>query len=97
MPPSAGTVALGGGEYKIIIWGIFDAQMVLKKLPQGHESSEYVLSFQIGQREGGFYSARTDRIIEPPSTALVYRLAKHPPSSGFPFGAPNGFKNLTRP
>ena len=34
--------------------------MVLK-LPQSHEDSEYVLSFEIGQREGGFYSARTDR------------------------------------
>ena len=34
-------------------------QMVLKLL-QGFEDSEYVLSFEIGQREGGFYSARTD-------------------------------------
>ena len=34
------------------------------------EGSEYVLSFEIGQREGGFYSARTDT----PSNALVYRL-----------------------
>ena len=34
-------------------------QMVLK-LPQSHEDSEYVFSFEIGQREGGFYSARTD-------------------------------------
>ena len=53
--------------------------MVLK-LPQGHEDSEYVLSFEIGQREGGFYSGRTDgldrqtdRHTEPPSTVLVYR------------------------
>ena len=44
------------------------AQMVLN-LPQGPEDSEYVLSFEIGQREGGFYSARTDT----PSTVLVYR------------------------
>ena len=29
-------------------------------LPQGHEGFEYVLSFQIGQRKGGFYSAQTD-------------------------------------
>ena len=43
-------------------------------LPQGHESSEYVLSFEIGQREGGFYSARTDGLTETPSTVLVYRL-----------------------
>ena len=34
-------------------------QIVLK-LPQRHEDSEYVLSFKIGQREGGFYSARID-------------------------------------
>ena len=47
-------------------------QMVLK-LPQAHEDSEYVLSFEIGQREGGFYSGQTDRIIEPPSTVLVYK------------------------
>ena len=33
-------------------------QLVLK-LPQGHEDSECVFSFEIGQREGGFYSART--------------------------------------
>ena len=33
--------------------------MVLK-LPQDHEGSEYVFSFEIGQREGGFYSARPD-------------------------------------
>ena len=31
--------------------------MVLK-LPQGHEGSEYVISFEIEQREGSFYSAR---------------------------------------
>ena len=29
-------------------------------LPQGHEDFEYVLNFEIGQREGGFYSGRTD-------------------------------------
>ena len=28
-------------------------------LSQGHEDSEYVLSLEIGQREGGFYSGRT--------------------------------------
>ena len=32
----------------------------LIKLPQGHTDSEYGLSFEIGQREGGFYSGRTD-------------------------------------
>ena len=34
-------------------------QMVLK-LPQSHEGSEYVLSFEIGQREGGFCSEQTE-------------------------------------
>ena len=33
--------------------------MVLR-LPQGHEDSEYALSFEIGQWESGFYSERTD-------------------------------------
>ena len=37
-----------------------------------------MLSFEIGQRESGFYSERTesqtDRITEPSSTVLVYRL-----------------------
>ena len=36
-----------------------------------------MLSFEIGQREGGFYSERTDTHTEThadtPSTALVYR------------------------
>ena len=48
-------------------------QMVLK-LPQTHEGSEYVLSFEIEQREGGFYSVRTNTQTEPPSSALLYRL-----------------------
>ena len=46
-------------------------------LPQGHKDSEYVLSFEVGhnrQREGGFYSERTDRHTdrqtEPPSTVF---------------------------
>ena len=38
--------------------------MVLR-LPQGHEDSEYVLNFYIGQREGGFYSARTESQTHP--------------------------------
>ena len=38
-----------------------------QKLPQGHEDSEYVLSFEIEKRESGFYSERTDRITEPSS------------------------------
>ena len=47
--------------------------MVLR-LPQGHEDSEYVLSFEIGQRESGFYSGPTDRRTNPHSTVLVYRF-----------------------
>ena len=46
--------------------------MVLE-LPQGHADSEYVLSFEIGQRESGLYSGRADRRTNPPSTVLVYR------------------------
>ena len=37
--------------------------MVLTLL-QGHEGSEYVLSFEIEQREGGFYSEQTDTQTE---------------------------------
>ena len=40
---------------------IFGAPQMVLKLLQGHEDSEYVLSFEIGQREDGFYSGRTDR------------------------------------
>ena len=51
--------------------------MIVNDLSQGHEDSAYVLSFEIGEREGGFYSARTDtltdRLIDPASTVLVYR------------------------
>ena len=32
-----------------------------------------MLSFEIGQRESGFYSKQTDRITEPSSTVLLYR------------------------
>ena len=43
-----------------------------------HEDSEYALSFEIEQRESGFYSERiesqTDRITQPSSTVLEYRL-----------------------
>ena len=46
-------------------------------LPQGHEDSKFVLSFEIEQREGDFYSERTesqtDRVTEPSSTLLAYR------------------------
>ena len=45
---------------------------MVSKLRQGHEDSEYVLSFEIGQRDCGFYSARTDRITDTPSAVLVY-------------------------
>ena len=53
------------------------AQIVFT-LPQGHDDSQYMLSFEIGQREGGFYSARTDRQThrrtELTSTALVISI-----------------------
>ena len=38
----------------------FRSPLMVIKLPLGHEGSEYVLSFEIGQREDGFYSERTD-------------------------------------
>ena len=38
--------------------------MVLQ-LPQDHDDSDYVLSFEIGQRKGGFYSTRTDGQTHP--------------------------------
>ena len=46
--------------------------MVLK-LPQGCDASEYVLSFEIGQREGGFYSARTDRHTQQRISIQIYQ------------------------
>ena len=59
------SLALGGSadfggvsaQYKNI-WRATAPQMVLT-LPHGHEGSEYVLSYEIGQQEGGFYSGRT--------------------------------------
>ena len=60
--------AFGGGKkWKIGAPGEKNcrAQMILR-LPQGHEDSKYVFSFEIGQREGGFYSAQqTDRQTHP--------------------------------
>ena len=52
------TAAFGDGK-KIKGFVAAESAMVLKLL-QGHEDSECVLSFEIGQREGGFYSGRTD-------------------------------------
>ena len=57
------------------------AAPIVLKLPQGHKDSKYVHGFEIGQRESGFYSERTDRITEsqgdrvtePSSSVLVYR------------------------
>ena len=46
---------------------------MILSLPQAHEGSEYVLSFEIGQREGGF-CIRTNRHTDTPSTVLVYRF-----------------------
>ena len=52
------------------------APHMILKLPFRHEDSEYVISFEIGQREGSFYSARrhTDGQTDTPSTVLVHRL-----------------------
>ena len=65
--------AFGGGEKINKKLGCLWLPLLL---PQGHEDSEYVLSFEIGFREGSFYSAQTDRQTEPPSTALVYRFQR---------------------
>jgi len=43
-----------------------------KDFPQGHEDSEYELSFEIGQWESGFYSERTDRITKSPNHPVPY-------------------------
>ena len=72
-PSPSGSAAVGGDKKKIgaprrLIWGrgkkkkigVPAAPQVVLSLPQGHEGSEYMLSFEIGQREGGFYSGRTD-------------------------------------
>ena len=51
------------GQVLKTIWGATGAQMVLM-LPHGHEDTENVLHFEIGQLESGFYSERTDRITD---------------------------------
>ena len=56
------SAAFDGG--KNILVGLWHSQMVLK-LQQSHEDSEYVLSFEIGQRERGFYNALTDTQTHP--------------------------------
>ena len=60
-----------------LLGGACDAHS-FKKLPQGHEDSEYVLSFEIGQRESGFYSERTnrqsDRTIQFRITSIAHRI-----------------------
>ena len=56
-PSPSGGDAFGGGKKKI---GAPLAPQIDLNLPQGHEDSEYVLSFEIEQQEGGFYSARPD-------------------------------------
>ena len=45
-------------------FGAPPAPQIILNIPQSHEDSEYVLSFEIGQREGGFYSGRTDTQTE---------------------------------
>ena len=52
-----GCAALGGVSAKKKI----GAPHLVLKLLQDHEDSEYVLSFEIGKRENGFYNGRTDR------------------------------------
>ena len=42
--------------------GAPSAPQMFIRLPLCHEGSEYVLSFEIGQREDGFYSGRTDTL-----------------------------------
>ena len=44
--------------------GRLQRPIVLKELPLGHVDSNYVLSFEIGQRESGFYSERTESQTE---------------------------------
>ena len=62
-----------------------------------HEDSEYVLSFEIGRREGGFYSARIDRQTEPPSSTLVYMIGtQHVPMTCSPID-PSIIYSLTYP
>ena len=56
-PRASASAAFGGGEKKI---GVPSAPQMVLGLLQGYEDSECVHSFEIGQREGGFYSARTD-------------------------------------
>ena len=74
----SGSAAFGGGESGMKEFRVPSAPQMVLILRQGHEGSEYVLSFEIGQRESGFYSARTDtqnhKHTEPSSSALVYRL-----------------------
>ena len=47
-------------------------RMVLK-LPLYHEGSEYVLSFEIGQRQVGFYSTQTDTQNYPVPHSNIHR------------------------
>ena len=60
--PSGGAVPSEALKEKKI--GAPAAPHSLKILPQGHEDFEYMLSFEIGQRESGLYSERTDRQTE---------------------------------
>ena len=41
------------------------------------EGSEYMLSFEIGQREGGFYSARTHRITDEQTHRIMIRIIRY--------------------
>ena len=55
------TATFGGVSFILICFFTPILTQMVLKLPQGHEGSEYVLGFEIGQEEGGFYSARLNR------------------------------------
>ena len=69
------TAAFGGGEKNKIKFGAPSVPQMVLNLPLCHEASEYVLSFEIGQRESGFYSEWTDRITDRQNHANIqYRI-----------------------
>ena len=52
-------------ELIIFVFKEFNSRDKGLKLLQGHEDSEYMLSFEIGQRESCFYDGRTDGHTHP--------------------------------
>ena len=68
----------GTGQVFKTIWDVAGTPIFKKKIKKQlttldpfHEDSEYVFGFEIGQRESGFYSERTDRQSDP---AIQYRI-----------------------